>query len=437
MPRKAYFRISIATLVVVAAARSSAQDEPDLRKEQRLHNVYKSWNEKPTSDDSWKNALAAGTTQTYSVQKGDTLWDISETFFGDPNFYPKIWALNAKQMLNPHEITPSEMVQFVEGTPGEPPQMTLADKMEEEASGESSTAEESKKEKPQAENAEETVASPAEPTGDVLPSELPAPLYEPKKRTALPKSLPGWDPSAGTAIPPILDFQKINVSSAPPERYLQYFLTEGPVQGEGTVTETEANTSSAPENYFVYVKLKNGLQNRQFSVIEVAGEIKDKGRSREGLIVHVLGQIEIKELVNAKENLYRALVVKSLDHVSKGGILVPMDLPMIDPGQTTSASSFKAKVIGGEYDDNRKIFGADEIIYLNAGTSDGVSLGQVIPLYRVQSLRNEESEVKERPRKIGQAKIVKTSGQFATALVLNSTEEIYVGDLTDPDTAQE
>ena len=42
----------------------------------------------------------------YTVKSGDTLWDISEKFFGSPWVWPELWEMNSKQVMNPHLIFP-------------------------------------------------------------------------------------------------------------------------------------------------------------------------------------------------------------------------------------------------------------------------------------------------------------------------------------------
>ena len=50
--------------------------------------------------------------QTYIVQKGDTLWDISSVFLRDPWHWPEIWYKNP-QVENPHLIYPGDELAII------------------------------------------------------------------------------------------------------------------------------------------------------------------------------------------------------------------------------------------------------------------------------------------------------------------------------------
>ena len=50
--------------------------------------------------------------QTYIVQEGDTLWDISSVFLQDPWYWPEIWFKNP-QVENPHLIYPGDTLAIV------------------------------------------------------------------------------------------------------------------------------------------------------------------------------------------------------------------------------------------------------------------------------------------------------------------------------------
>lgn len=56
---------------------------------------------------------------TYTVKRGDTLWDISALFLKDPWLWPEIWQVNP-QVVNPHLIYPGDVLALVYGKDGRP-----------------------------------------------------------------------------------------------------------------------------------------------------------------------------------------------------------------------------------------------------------------------------------------------------------------------------
>ncbi len=56
--------------------------------------------------------LAEGHPDQYTVQEGDTLWDISAVFLRDPWYWPEVWYVNP-QVENPHLIYPGDILSLV------------------------------------------------------------------------------------------------------------------------------------------------------------------------------------------------------------------------------------------------------------------------------------------------------------------------------------
>jgi nucleoid-associated protein YgaU len=54
--------------------------------------------------------LAPNAPDSYTVKRGDTLWDISKLYLKSPWRWPQLWGMNLEQIRNPHLIYPGQLL---------------------------------------------------------------------------------------------------------------------------------------------------------------------------------------------------------------------------------------------------------------------------------------------------------------------------------------
>lgn len=386
-------------------------DDPDAQKESEFHRIYKTYNEAPTSDESWEKALGDRNAEMYKVQSGDTLSGISTTLFGDQFFWPKVWSLNHDQILNPHEIKPGMGIQFFPGSMGEAPTL-----------GVTANAEEKKV-------TSTSIPVPmAPPKGAMDGVEIPPPKKRAGLVEKLPRSLPGSRVSSVMKRVDEVRLDLLKHKYPKAYEYLEYYINDGPITGSGTITGTEMGLSTAGEYQYIYVRF-DGTPEKKYVVQKNLTQLEDpRNKERKAQMVQLQGEIQILEKVNDAENLYRALVTKTIQPIEVGSALMVGSLPMIDPVAGPVTSGVGATIMGGQFEKKRALMGQNSLVFLDAGSSQGLQEGQTLSIYADERVRNKNVKAVMNDRVIGKLKVVRVTNNFATAYVSSAIDDIMIGD---------
>ncbi len=389
-------------------------DEPDFSKEEQLHRTYEKYNAQPTSDTLWEKATSGGKAQVYNVQSGDTLWDISQTLFGDSQFWPKVWSINNQTFPNPHEITPTTKIQFFKGGLSEAPSMAV------------SMPEKPLVVAPPLAKNESDVGGQA---NDAPLAAFPAPFRKTKILKLIPESLPiyrlGGVNKANSQVE-IINGRKAFVE---PMVSMSHYIAEGELPAVGVVVETEKGGQTASEFQYIILQMDQ-LEGKNFHIVRALETVKNPKISNaiSGKMIEVQGEVEIIEKVADDKNFYRAIVKKAIFPIAVGAKVLTGPLALVDvvPGPVQAA--VEATLIGGQYSANRKLFPQFSFVFVDAGSNGGMKEGQTLNVFANLKTRNDKTVVENKNRWVGQVKIIKTSENFSTAYVTAAFEDLQTGD---------
>jgi len=307
----------------------------------------------------------------YVIQKGDTLWGISQRFIKDPEYWPNLWA-NNPFVTNPHLIYPGQKIKFHDG------RIEIVPAQEGQAVDEviEGTAEET---------VEETVA----------PAEPPEPVEQ----------------------------QVVRVAGG------EGYVSADELDAVGLLADTVDNRYMMVEGDTVFVTFKELDAVRpgdRFDVVRSIGRVVHPVTGRYlGEKISELGVIEVRD-VHAE--VATAEIVESEFEMQRGDrLLMPRD-----PRQVIRLKKAPAGIVGvvAEARQSKLALAENDYIYLDLGSSDGLSNGNVVYISRERRATElaEVRNLKLPERLLGAAVVVDTRPTTATALVLKSVDAIRRGD---------
>jgi LysM repeat protein len=352
---------------------------------------------------SWLGAiaLAAGptlaaaqdtSTQSHTVRKGDTLWDLARQYRGDPFLWPDIYRMNTSVVEDPHWIYPGEVLQLsateavasvpAQDTPAPTSDSTAAPTMEQPG------------QQPQAPVTDEVAESPAasteaaEPTPASLASltkadttEQPAPLFGRRSSDTMQEMLRAYTQQPYRAL-------------RRSEFYSSGFLTEnqklplGKVLGPVTPPQIRAlarNTNAMPYS-IIAVSAPKGASYQvgdSLLVVQIGREIDNFG--------DVVLPSGIAQVVDTASGHYLASVLAVYGPIRGGQSVLPLE-KFGQPGgarATPVSNGVRATLLGGSGRQDLKA--PQMVVFLDKGRKDGVSPGDLFEIRRQPERLNDGS----------------------------------------------
>lgn len=444
-------------------------DEPNSQFESRLAQIYTEHGE-PVSDEKWTSLVGTRAAEMYSVQAGDTLWDLSRTLFADGFYWSRLWAENP-EIQNPHQISKGQAIRFVGGTEAAPPEIRVVQDQPDPLIEQSNAAFDREDEvqaiqdlPPAEEKADidieiaPTRAKKAEPKpivgeapvfledmeGRITQADLEAGVVIEQNELVRRPKIPPSDverrpvlkdiPRSFAELRPRMPDKTVTirrrssiaekVAAAIVPSHIGYERRPEPM---GSVVEAEAGEYVASIGQTILIEANEPLTvgSKVFTVTE---RYKVSGI---GYAYEVGGVIRLMELVDEKKQIYRGQVTYAVGPVRVGSDVLLGEPPRVAVSSKGRRVTSKLVIAGGGEDSDRTMFGDSAIVFLEAGSENEVQVGDVLAVQaRIGERR--KSKIPEVTAPIGILKVFSVSGKMASAFVVLSTSEIRKGDFTGP-----
>lgn len=315
--------------------------------------------------------------KTYTVKKGDTLWDISGEFLNDPFKWPTIWDQNNEQIMDPHWIYPGQVIII-------------------------RPAEEKKVEE----------APPAPPAEKAEVKEVPKVEEAPKVEE-----------------PKVEEAPKVEVPPAPPTLYYPGIDKTGFIVPDGVAVlgkiidskEDRVLLSSGDEVYINIGEDKGAKTGSRYSIYRKEAPIYHPvSRKLVGHRVDILGIVEVEK---THEKISEGRIVASYDAISKGDKLTEFeqipDKIEIKKGEAPAEALIIANGKGSVE------IAEGDIVFLDKGKNAGIEAGNTL-LVSIPGRVTEGHMIP--PEDVGRLLVLSARDELSTALVIGTKKSFHVGD---------
>ncbi|MEM6532193.1 MAG: LysM domain-containing protein [Myxococcota bacterium] len=314
------------------------------------------------------------TVDEYTVREGDTLWGISDKVVGSPWIWPKVWSYNP-EIANPNWIYPGDIIYFYE-------------------------------------------------RDFTFPS-----LYDRPELVSRTITLEKGEVDEEPSVPGITVVER-PVRRRTGRRIYNMFITDEQLQEAGTLVNAADDAILLSEYDTVFLRFpeeKLPRRGDEYMVYRTVSEVRHPVRGgRVGYITEVTGFARVS--VPREDGIVTAEITKAVLEIDRGQLVTPKtsDLRYNVPRKKVVApvDGFVVAVHSGW-----GVVGSEQqLAFIDVGTEAGIERGNEFVVFRESDRYRDSGRGNDLPlRPIGLVRVVEVHEEGSTVLVLDSLEEIEVG----------
>jgi len=328
--------------------------------------------------------------EVYIVKEGDTLWDITERFFGDPLTWPDIWKKNLF-IEDPHWIYPDQEVTL---------KLLL-----------------------------EKIAEPVpEPEPAVKPLRQPEPLFiETAPRTVVSETLVEEKPSVPVEDPNVISLLREPQPAYRPESYMRTgFIAKRSEIPREKVIKIDEETIRATRYDVVVInvgKKESAKEGDLLAVLTVGDRVKHPDTDEDlGFVVRIKGILEILQTGDGQS---RCMVKENFDPIAENDLV--MSISLTDAPKFDAWIKPEEAIWGTLLAINEPLVSIhiNDILYIDRGSNHGVRPGDRFTIYSRDDDRNDTGHREP----LGEVQAVNVMASETAVIVVSlKGERIEIGD---------
>ncbi|PIE02850.1 MAG: hypothetical protein CSA81_04945 [Acidobacteria bacterium] len=347
--------------------------------------------------------------KVHTVVKGDTLWDIAQTYFQDPFLWPQIYQVNP-YIKDPDLIYPGDPVSLNIGVVVD--EQGVNDAMADAASEDGQDLAELEE---FAEGEGDAVTDRSQSTS-LLGSGLEMSIVPAGDRTDLECST------------------YVYVTESKKDKLPFDLIILG---GESEIQESY----SIDEVLYINQGANEGIQpGNLYSVRRVVAPVytPSKKYKEQTFIGFAIDQIGIIKVVAVQESGATCMVTHACDSILKGDFLVPYEqepIPLITEQPPFNRFAKFNKENAGYIiysEDNTYNIGISHLANINLGVENDVAPGDIFVVFRSNPHNNEKKGIVLPDVYLGQAVVLRSLEKTSTVKIINAVSELKVGDYAVP-----